>query len=73
MDLKSYISDRGRLDALAADTGLSRAYLRQVANRYGGRKPSPAAAKRIEEATNYRVMRWESLPETYDEPKGKAA
>ena len=51
MELYAYISDMARRRALANALGTNEGYLWQLATGWRNRKPSPAFARRIEEAT----------------------
>lgn len=51
MDLHTYISDLERRRALANALDTNEGYLWQLAKGWRGRRPSPAFAQRIEEAT----------------------
>lgn len=51
MDLLTFISDPERKRRLAALTGSSEGYLWQCATKWRGKKPSPALARKIHEAS----------------------
>lgn len=68
MDLKTYIADPARRDALAASLGTSKQYLWQLAEAWQGRKGSAEMAKRIQSATNGEVPAYELRPDIWERP-----
>lgn len=67
MDLKTYISDTGRKDALALALNSSGQYLWQIANGWRNRKPSPQFARRVFEATGGQVTLHELRPDIWND------
>lgn len=70
MDLKDYLSNlpRGTHGDFAAQIGIDKVYLSQIASRkQGGRSfvPSPALAVRIEQATQSQVTRRDLRPDDW--------
>jgi DNA-binding transcriptional regulator YdaS (Cro superfamily) len=72
MNLKTYIKDPARRDALVAELGTSKEYLWQVAEQWRGRKASPDLAKRIDAITGGQVPRHELRPDIWDAPAVEA-
>ena len=63
MKLKEYLSIRGRQSALSAATGLSPAYIWQIAN---GVRPAPVRhCLSIEQATDCQVTRKDLCPDNW--------
>lgn len=68
MNLKTYLTDPARRDALAAALGTSKQYLWQLAEGWRGRKGSAEMAKRIAAATNGDVPAYELRPDLWEPP-----
>ena len=65
MNLKTYISDSSRKQALAAALNTSIEYLWQLSVAWRGKKPSPALARRIRDATAGEVSLHELRPDVW--------
>ena len=73
MNLMSYISDTARKQALAAALNTSPDYLWQIATAWRGKKPSPAFARRIRDATGGEVSLHELRPDVWPVGEQRAA
>ena len=73
MNLKTYLTDPTRRDALAAALGTSKQYLWQLAEGWRGRKGSAEMAKRIQTATNGEVPAYELRPDIWEPPATEVA